>query len=180
VRYGAVAQALHWLAAVLLAGSFTLGLTMVGLDLGPRKLALYSWHKWCGVTVLALTALRLGWRLRHPPPPLPPAMPRWQRAAARLSHGGLYALLFAVPVAGWAMSSALGVPTVWLGLLPLPDLVAPDRGLGERLAALHGGLALALLALIGLHVAAALHHGLVARDGVLERMLPAFLVRRPP
>ncbi|MBM3486933.1 MAG: cytochrome b [Alphaproteobacteria bacterium] len=170
-RYGATAQLFHWLTVVLLAGSFALGLSMVDLDLSPRKLELYAWHKWIGVTVLGGTALRLGWRLLRPPPDLPP-MPAWQCRLARLGHAALYALLLAVPVAGWAMSSALGVPVVWLGLVTLPDLVAADEATGEALRRVHALLARALLVLIAVHVAAALHHALVRRDGVLARMLP--------
>lgn len=170
--YGPVAKALHWLTLLLLLGSFGLGLSMVELPLSPRKLQVYSWHKWVGVTVFLLTALRLAWRLADPPPPLPGSVPRWQRLAARLSHAGLYSILFAMPVSGWVMSSALGLKTVYLGLLPLPDLVAPDRALGRALSEVHETLALLLVTLIGIHGAAALYHHFILKDTVLRRMLP--------
>lgn len=181
-RYGPIAKTLHWLTFLLLLGSFGIGLTMVDLPLSPRKLQVYSWHKWVGVTVFLVTLLRLGWRLADPPPPLPETMPHWQRIASRLTHAGLYAVLFVMPVSGWTMSSALGLKTVYLGLVPLPDLVAPDRALGEALIQLHNVLGLLLAALIALHVAAALHHHLIVKDDILRRMVPFMAARRgmPP
>jgi cytochrome b561 len=171
-QFGIVAKAFHWATVLLLLGSFGIGLTMVAMPLGPGKLQAYSWHKWVGVTVFVISLVRLGWRCFRPAPPLPDSMPRWQRIAAHLSHGGLYALLIVMPVSGWVMSSALGVPTVYLGLVPLPDLVAPDRELGQSLVRLHHLLAFALATLIGIHVAAAAYHHFVRRDDILRRMLP--------
>lgn len=171
VRYGAVAIALHWFVALLIFATFPLGLYMAELPLSPRKLQLVSYHKWIGVTVFALMAARLMWRLAHHPPP-PPAMPAWQRHAAAAAHWGLYALLLALPISGWVYSSAAGVPTVYLGLWPLPDLVAEDDALAGRLKLAHQALAFVLLALVVVHVAAALKHHFVDRDGLLARMLP--------
>jgi cytochrome b561 len=171
-RYGAVAKTFHWATFLLLLGSFGIGLSMTGMPLGPAKLQAYSWHKWVGVTVFLVTLLRFGWRCLHPAPPLPASMPGWQRLAAHLSHGALYTLLVVLPVTGWLMSSALGIPTVYLGLVPLPDLVAPDRSLGESLVHLHHTLAFMLAILIGIHVAAAAYHHFVQKDDVARRMLP--------
>lgn len=176
-RFGPAAKTLHWLTFVLLLASFGIGLSMVGLPLSPRKLQVYSWHKWIGVTVFLVTVLRLGWRLADPPPPLPFSVPRWQRIGTRLSHAALYAILITMPISGWLMSSALGLQTVYLGLVPLPDLVAPNRPLGETLLSVHQGLAVTLALLISVHVAAAAYHHIVARDDVLRRMLP-FVVPR--
>ncbi len=172
LAYTRTAMALHWLLAAALLGSFSVGLYMTDLPFSPQRLKLYNWHKWAGVTILALSALRLVWRLTHPPPPEQPA-PAWQRRAARLTHGALYVLFFAVPLAGWAYSSAAGFPIVWFGVLPLPDFVSPDKALAEAIKPWHGRLAWALAALAALHVAAALKHQFVDRDGLLRRMLPA-------
>ncbi len=171
-RYGAPAIALHWLLALLILGSLGVGLTMTGLPLTPTRLKLYNWHKWAGIAILVLSALRLALRLAHRPPPVPP-LPAWQRRAAAATHGLLYLLFFAVPLAGWAYSSAAGFPVVWFGVLPLPDWVSPDRALAESLKALHRWLAYALAATVALHVAAALKHHFVDRDGLLLRMWPA-------
>jgi cytochrome b561 len=177
-RYSATAIALHWLVALMLLGSATLGLYMVDLQLSPTKLKLYSWHKWLGVTIFLVAAGRLFWRLTHPAPALPATVPVWQRRAAALSHALLYALLFVIPLSGWLMSSALGVQVVVFGVLPLPDLLEKDQVLGERLKLAHVVLNLVLLALVALHAAAALKHHFLDRDEVLFRMLPAVRPRR--
>jgi cytochrome b561 len=171
-RYGTLAKVFHWATFLLLLGSFGIGLTMVDLPLSPRKLQVYSWHKWAGVTVFLITILRLGWRCIHPAPAFPDSMPRWQKAAARLSHAGLYVMLLVMPVSGWVMSSALGIPTAYFGLLPLPDLVAPDRDLGEALTQLHYLLGRAFAILIGVHIGAAAYHHFVLRDDITRGMLP--------
>jgi len=170
--YGAMAIALHWVAAVLILGNLAVGLSMVELPLSPTKLQVYSWHKWAGVTIFVLSAARLLWRLAHPAPALPAAMPGWQRAAAGASHRLFYVLFFAVPLAGWLFSSAAGFQTVWFGVLPLPDLLAKDTQLAELLKIVHRVAAYALAALVAVHVAAALKHHFAADDGVLSRMLP--------
>lgn len=177
-RYSGTAIALHWLVALMLLGSATLGLYMVDLQLSPIKLKLYSWHKWLGVTIFLVAAGRLFWRLTHPVPALPATVPVWQRRAAALSHALLYALLFVIPLSGWLMSSALGVQVVVFGVLPLPDLLEKDQVLGERLKLAHVVLNLVLLALVALHAAAALKHHFLDRDEVLFRMLPAVRPRR--
>jgi len=168
-RYSTPAIVLHWLLAVMILSSLAVGLYMTGLPFSPTRLRLYNWHKWAGVMVLGLSALRLLWRLTHrPPPPVP--MPAWQEKASRLAHGALYVLFFAVPLAGWAYSSAAGFPIVLFGVLPLPDFVPVDRELSEQLKPLHHWLAYALGAVVALHVAGALKHHFVDRDGLLSRM----------
>jgi cytochrome b561 len=171
-RFGPLAKTFHWVTFVLLLGSFGIGLTMVDLPLGPRKLQVYSWHKWLGVTVFLVTVLRLGWRLLRPPPPLPAKVAAWQVMAARLSHAALYTTLLIMPISGWLMSSALGLSTVYLGWVALPDLVAPDRALGESLIFVHHLLGWVFAVLIGIHVGAALYHHFALRDDIARRMLP--------
>ncbi len=168
-RYTATAIALHWLLALMILGSLAVGLYMTSLPFSPTRLKLFNWHKWTGVVILTLSALRLLWRLSHRPPAAP-AMPAWQRRAARTTHGLLYALFFAVPLAGWAYSSAAGFPIVLFGVLPLPDWVPVNRELSDALKPLHHWLAYTLAALVALHVAAALKHQFIDRDGLLARM----------
>jgi len=176
-RYTSTAVALHWVVAVLIACGFTLGLSMVPLPLSKRKLEWYLWHKSIGVTVFLLACLRLAWRSRHPPPPLPP-MPRWQSQTTAITHVALYALLFLIPLSGWLYSSATGVQVVYLGLAPLPDLVPKDKALAAVLRACHVTLNFTLLGLVCVHAAAALRHHFVDRDPVLWRMLPIPGLRR--
>jgi cytochrome b561 len=170
-RYSALAKLLHWLIAVLILTAFPLGLYMHDLPLSPQKLHLYSYHKWLGMTVLLLWLPRLAWRLLHPPPAALPG-PRWQLRAAAATHWALYLLMAAVPLCGWLMTSAKGFSVVYLGVLPLPDLVGKDEALGTLLANLHAGLAWTLIALVALHVAAAVKHHVVDHDDTLRRMLP--------
>lgn len=173
-RYTGFAVLLHWLIALLLVGSFSIGLYMVGLKFSPQKLTLYSYHKWIGVTVFALAALRVLWRLTHRPPDLPASMPPWQVAASHASHALLYLFLFATPLSGWLYSSAAGVPTVPFGIaaLQLPDLIDKDRELAATLKFAHMAINYSFGGLICLHLAAALKHLLIDRDGIMSRMLP--------
>ncbi len=175
-RYTAVAIALHWLLALVILGMFSVGVYMTDLPFSPQRLKLYNWHKWVGITFLALTVLRLLWRVTHRPPALPAvvtsAMPSWQMRAYHATHHLMYVLFFAVPLAGWAYSSAAGFPIVLFGQIPLPDLVGADKALAELIKPLHELTALALMGLAGLHLAAALKHHWVDRDGLLLRMMP--------
>ena len=170
-RYTTTAIALHWLLALLILGSLAVGLTMTSMPFSPLRLKLYNWHKWAGVTILLLSALRLLWRLAHRPPADLP-MPAWQARAAHWAHRALYVLFFAVPLAGWAYSSAAGFPIVLFGALPLPDFMPVSRELAAALKPVHATLAWALGAVVALHVAGALKHQFINRDGLLQRMLP--------
>ena len=170
-RYSGTAIALHWLLALALLGSFIVGVYMSDLPVSPQRLKLYNWHKWAGICILALSALRLLWRLTHRPP-ADVAMPAWQRQSAHAVHILLYLLFFAVPLAGWAYSSAAGFPVVVFGVLPLPDFVAPSKELAEAIKPLHKILAFTMAVLVLAHVAAALKHHFVDGDGLLARMRP--------
>jgi cytochrome b561 len=170
-RYTSTAIVLHWVLALAILSSFGLGLYMADLPFSLQRVKLYNWHKWAGVTILALSAVRLLWRLTHRPPP-DAAMPSWQATASRLAHRALYVLFFAVPIAGWAYSSAAGFPIVWFGVLPLPDLLPADKALAEAVKPLHEILAWALVVVAAIHVVAALKHQFIDRDGLIARMLP--------
>ena len=169
VSFTRTAISLHWLIAGLVVCSFTLGWVMTDLAISPLKVKMFNWHKWVGITILGLTAIRTIWRLTHPAPPSLP-MPAWQKLSAYATHGVLYVLMFALPLSGWAYSNATGYPVVYLGLLPLPDLVEKSKELAERLLGLHEVLGWCLLGLLLLHVAAALKHHFVDRDAMLKRM----------
>ena len=175
-RYTTPAIALHWLLALAFLAMFALGVYMTDLPFSPWRLKLYNWHKWAGVSFLLLSVLRLVWRVTHRPPALPSvitqAMPAWQTRAHHATHHLMYALFFAVPLLGWAYSSAAGFPIVLFGQIPLPDLLPADKALAELIKPLHELSALALMGLAALHVAAALKHQWVDRDGLLLRMWP--------
>jgi cytochrome b561 len=170
-RYTGVAIGFHWLLALMIIVSFSVGWYMSDLPMSPTRLKLFNWHKWAGITILALSALRLVWRLTHRPPPDVPG-PRWQQRMAHLTHWALYALFFLVPLAGWAYSSAAGFPVVWFKVLPLPDFVSPDKALAEVMKERHEVLAWILGVLVLAHIGAALKHHFIDRDGLLDRMRP--------
>ena len=170
-RYTLTAMAFHWLLALMILGSLGVGLVMTDMALSPQKLKLYNWHKWAGVTILVLSAARLLWRLTHRPP-AGILMPVWQRRAAQTAHAALYLLFFAVPLSGWAYSSAAGFPVVWFAVLPLPDFVPVDRAWAESLKEVHHLLAYALGATVLVHVTGALKHQFYDRDGLIRRILP--------
>jgi cytochrome b561 len=177
-RYSTVAIVLHWLLALVIVAMFVVGIYMTDLPFSPLRLKLYNWHKWAGVTFLALTLLRLLWRITHRPPALPVAvtrtMPGWQNRAYHATHHLMYALFFAVPLLGWAYSSTAGFPIVLFGQMPLPDLLPANKELADLVKPLHELSALALMALAALHISAALKHQWVDRDGLLTRILPKY------
>jgi cytochrome b561 len=168
--YTRTAVALHWLLAALIVGNLAFGLSIVDLPLSPRKLRYFSWHKWIGVTVFVLSAARLAWRFAHPAPTLPRTMPRWERAAAHASHALLYVLFLGAPLTGWLFSSAAGFQTVYLGVLPIPDLIGKDKDLADALKLAQRAINYTLATTIVVHVGAALKHHFVDRDDVLARM----------
>lgn len=171
LRYGGTAMAFHWILAILIMGTFFFGLYMTDLPFSPARLKQFNWHKWAGITILALSALRLLWRLTHRPPALPP-MPAWQARASHALHGFLYVLFFATPLVGWAYSSATGFPVVYFGVLQLPDWVGKNAELADVLKLVHHFLAYGLGTLVALHIAAALKHQWFDKDRLLDRMNP--------
>lgn len=171
--YSATAIGLHWLIAALMVCGFSLGWVMTSIHgFTPAKLRYVSWHKWIGVTVFALAALRIVWRATHRAPALPAGMPAWQRAGAHLVHVLLYVLMIAIPVTGYLFSSAANVPVVYLGIVPLPRLIAPDPMLKVVFKTAHLILNWGLATLVLAHVGAALKHQWIDRDGLLARMIP--------
>ena len=179
-RYTSVAVALHWAIAILIVGQIAVGLYMHKLpNISPIKFDLYQLHKSFGLSILALTIARLGWRLTHRLPALPDAMPPWQKLLARTTHWAFYGLLFLTPLVGWAMVSAspMDIPTKWFGLVNIPHMpilsgVADREATEELLKEVHEYLAFGILYLLALHVGAALKHQFFDRDGVLQSMIP--------
>jgi cytochrome b561 len=176
-RYDSVAAILHWIVALGIFALIGIGLAMKHADLPKlRVFQLYQLHKSIGVTILLLAVVRLGWRLAHRPPPLPAAIPALERRAAHAGHWLLYFLLFALPLSGWALVSVspLNIPTVLFGTIPWPHIPwlaeLPNKApVSVALTAVHDYAAFALMAVIVVHVAAALRHA-VKGDAPLGRM----------
>ena len=169
-RYSRVAITLHWIIALAVFANVVIAFFARGL---------MGMHKAIGVTVLVLTFARIAWRLGHQPPPLPGGMTRWESAAAKSVHWLFYLLLLAMPVTGWMMASgAVRRGLSWFGLFDIPYLPITPRAAGFGHDA-HGIMGYLMIALIVLHIAAALRHHWILRDATLVRMTP-ILRRRGP
>jgi cytochrome b561 len=174
-RYGIVAILFHWSMAVLVIGLAALGLYMVTLpDAGfnTKKITLILYHKELGLLALYLLVARWAWRITQLLPQLVEHLPDWQKIAARFVHLSFYALMLALPITGWLMSSAAGIPVTFFGLFTLPDLVYRNDNLMQRFIEIHKWLGYSLLSFIFIHVGAALRHHFLFKDDTLRRMLP--------
>lgn len=170
-QYGLVTIFLHWLIAIIVIGLLSIGLYMVDLPISLQKLKYYGWHKEFGILVLILVIVRLAWRLSNVTPALPEHMPAYEKVGARSVHFAFYIFLFAMPITGWMMSSAAGLPVSFFGLFVLPDLVNADPALMGNLQDIHKWLGYGLIVTVCLHAGAALQHHFFYRDDILRRML---------
>lgn len=179
-RYDAVAMTLHWVIALGILFQIAMGLVMVHFSLPiGLKFQLYQLHKSIGITILFAVGLRLLWRLTHRPPALPETMPALEKTAAAGTHFLLYAFMLALPFTGWVVVSVspYNIPTVLYGLIPWPDLpwfsTLADKQTADTIAEfIHDWLGYIIIALLALHILAALRHHFWLRDNILVRMLP--------
>ena len=178
-HWGAVSQLFHWLIVLMILGMGTVGLVMTQMRNSPDKIQLYLLHKSFGLTVLALIALRLLWRLYAGAPKPVPGTPHWQERIASLTHGALYALVFAMPISGWVLNSAAGFPLRWFNLFNLPSIAAKNESLHELAEQVHEWLFWTLIAVALVHAAAAIYHHVFQQDATLARMLPRGWLRVP-
>jgi cytochrome b561 len=178
-RFTAVQRLLHWVMAVCILAMLFIGVGMESTVM-PKYLTLVALHKPLGIAILLLALLRVAERLRAGTPPLPLDLPEPMKLAAHLSHYALYILMIGMPLLGWAMLSAAEYPVVLYGSLHLPSIVPQSDSLHALLWSAHYYLAFALFALILMHIAAALFHLLVRRDGVFQQMAPIHLREEDP
>ena len=169
--WGSLSKAFHWLIVLLIINQWVIAERAEELK-GLAKLDALAWHKSFGMTVLMLAVLRLAWRLMNPTPELATETKPWERLLAKISHVLLYALIFAMPLTGWMMSSAKNYPVSWFKLFQFPDLVAPAEQTFHQMHDLHHLLFKVLVGVALLHVAGALKHHFIDRNDVLKRMLP--------
>jgi cytochrome b561 len=167
-HFNAPARLLHWTMAAMIIAMLFIGVGMMAsLSARPWLIGL---HRPLGIAILLLAVVRLVNRLRHRPPPLPADLPPLQVFAAKASHWLLYALMFAMPLLGWATASASGFPVRMFGSMNLPAIVPHDSVLYGYLRSAHGWLGMLLFAVVLLHLAAALFHAWVRRDEVFPSM----------
>lgn len=168
-RYDQIARLFHWLAAITLVTAFALALTMDQIGQGPLHDRLFTLHRAVGITVLGVVVLRFAWRLTHSVPALPATIGPVQSFAAKTTHWLLYALLILQPMLGWLGESGFGSPVGVFGLFTLPMIMPKDEALAKVLFGIHEWVAWTILALVALHIAAALYHQ-VRGDRLLQRM----------
>jgi len=171
-RYDGVAQAFHWLVVAMLITQYSVALLLSYFLPKSAEAGLAEWHFSVGSSVLVVMLARLAWRLTHTPPPPPKDLSPGLRLLSRATQWVFYAVLIVLPVLGWAAASADGARVHLAGLIPLPLLVPKDDPFGKAMATVHPAIAITLLAVIALHIAGALYHAFIKRDGVLQRMLP--------
>jgi cytochrome b561 len=167
-KFTVVARGLHWIMAVAVVTMLFIGVFMVG-SISEFHL-LVTIHEPLGFAILILALVRIGWRLRHTPPPWPPGMSRLERLAAKYSERSIYALFILQPVFGWAMVSASGQPIVLFGSWYLPSIAPANATVFAVLLRTHIVAAYLLYVAFAAHLAAVLWHTLVVRDGMLFRM----------
>lgn len=170
--FGWLAKTFHWLIALLIITLWIVGSLMGDMENSPTKFTVYGIHKATGIVVLVLAVLAFTWRATNPKPALPVALPVWQKQAATALKYALYACMIAMPLSGWAYSSAAGYPVNMYGLFDVPMLVAKDDSMKEFYKETHEVIGNIILVLVGLHFAAALKHHFINKDGILRRMLP--------
>ena len=168
--WNATARGLHWLMAVLILIQGLVGWIAQEMDRSPARVDAMTLHKSLGLTLLLLLLLRFTWRLTHSVPPLPDGTSPWEVRLSRLAHYSLYLLMGAIMVSGWVAASAYLVPWKWWWTIPLPRITSPDRATYELAGEAHETLIYVFLATLAVHVAAALWHHFVKRDGVLLSM----------
>lgn len=182
-NYTKTAIFLHWTIAICFIFMLGLGLVMGEDEILPRDLRYpaYQLHKSLGLLILLLSFMRLAWRLMHKAPALPSGMPTYEIWAAKAVHVGFYVLMFVLPLSGWALVSASprGIPTMWFGLFEWPHLpflaqmdMSLKKDVSHDISEVHESLAWISIAMIGLHVGAALKHYFIDRDNVVTHMIP--------
>lgn len=171
LHYGTPAKIFHWSIVALMALQYPIGWLMPDLHRGMQPGAGMTFHVSIGIVILALTALRLAWRLTHPVTP-ESSLPPWQRLSSEAVHWLLYALVLATTITGWLFASFRGWSVSFFYLVPLPMLASDNAAAGRAIDGLHQAMEWALLITIAVHVAAALAHIFIYRDRIMQRMLP--------
>lgn len=174
LRYSNVAVTFHWVTVVLVLFQLWLGFSFADMTQGHERAQLFTWHRTIGAIILLVTLARLTYRLRNPPPPYPPQLPRWERMAGTWNHRLFYLLLIAMPLVGLVAASGImpGSSISLVGGIVLPKIPGVSKEIGETAGDVHSAAAFLLCALVVLHAAAALKHEFFDRNRAAGRMPP--------
>lgn len=169
-RYGIITIGLHWIMALILVFLLIIGLIMARMPNGLLRLQLFGLHKEFGFLILMLVIVRITWRLMNTPPSLD-SLPAWERISAKTVHWAFYGFMFAIPITGWLITSAAGLPASFFGLFVIPNIAPPSDEMRHFYHSVHKWLSYGLIATFTLHVLAALKHHFINKDDILRRML---------
>jgi cytochrome b561 len=179
LEYSSTSKAFHWLIVALVGLEFLMAWIMPGVRRNfANPAGIVMIHMSVGLVILLVMAFRLVWRLMHPVPASPEGALHWQEIAAKATHYALYASLIAVPFAGWAWASSLGWPVSLFGLVTLPGLVPKSAAIVRIAGPAHAFLAAIIVGLVGFHALAAFYHWIFLDDGVMERMVPRYFLKK--
>jgi cytochrome b561 len=178
--YGKGAIALHWIVGIMVIGMLIAGNYMVELEKGtPQRAWFFNLHKSVGMVLIVLVFVRLWWRAKHSPPPLPETLPRWQQIASKASHHLLYACMVIMPLAGFIGTNFGKFGTQFFFVTEIPPLFGQNDAAKSFFYSVHHFVAEVFVVLIGIHILAALKHLIINKDGVFQRMLPG-VGKTPP
>ena len=178
VAWSSALKLFHWTSVILMLVLFVLGWMAVVYPLSPAKLDLFKWHKSLGLLLMAWVIVWLAWRVMHRVPGLPGEMSPGEKRVTRLAHGLLFAAMIAMSISGWVINSSANFPLEWFGLFRVPQIAAPDKEIQDAASLVHLALFWTVIAVLIVHVAAALQHHFVRRDNILLRMLPFTKARK--
>jgi cytochrome b561 len=173
--YPSSSKWLHWLVALCVLTTIPVAIAMGRVGEGPLQDSLYNLHKSLGVLIFVLMLARVANRVMVGAPAPYPGLERWQHAVSSAVHGLLYVLLIAMAITGYVANCAYGAPTPFFGLFDIPPIIGENEALSDKLFALHRWMGFATAGVAALHIAAALYHHFICRDGVLTRMVPRAL-----
>ncbi len=170
-RYGVIAKLFHWVVALLIIGLLVAGFSLSFIDDKALRSQVIFLHKSFGLLLIMMVVLRLLWRWLNPPPTFPASMPKWRATAAHSSHYTLYGLMVLMPLSGIIMSTLYGYPPSLFGLFSLPQFISVNKNLAQTFGTVHLILAWSIIAVVSVHIFAALEHHFSRKDGILKRML---------
>jgi cytochrome b561 len=172
--YNSVSKWFHWVTVGLIAVALPVGFVIKYIK-DSDKMPFYAVHESAGLTILLVALARIAWRLTHPPPPLPESVPEPMRKAAHVNHWLLYGALILQPTLGFIATNAQGFPlrgeTAYLGFIDFPKFMEANKAVADVVQSAHTVVGISIAVLLAIHIAAAIYHQAIRRDGILLRIV---------